>query len=64
MKWEYTSVLFTPETDDSAILNDLGEENWELVAMSPMGKTQGGLPYFLAVFKRPKSESNPSRPRS
>jgi hypothetical protein len=62
MKWEYTSTLFTPSWDEDSILNDLGEERWELAAMLPVGKTEGGLPFFTAIYKRPKNDANPPAP--
>jgi hypothetical protein len=47
MKWEYKLELNLEEKE----LNDLGQEGWELVSVSPCGKDHSYTGFF---FKRPK----------
>lgn len=48
MRWEYHSLHMNDESKDKlrGILDSFGENGWELIAISPMGKM---------FFKRPKN---------
>jgi Domain of unknown function (DUF4177) len=58
MKWEYLTVhgdwISTPETEKSRRrLNELGNEGWELVAIT--GDHAGDARWKTSIFKRPRS---------
>jgi Domain of unknown function (DUF4177) len=48
-QWEYASVPLIPHAI-AEILNNWGEEGWELVQVY----TPGDVPGTIALFKRPK----------
>jgi hypothetical protein len=48
-KWEYVSVPLVPHAVGE-ILNNWGDEGWELVQIYQPGEVPG----VVAVFKRPK----------
>lgn len=57
MKWEYNAVFITGNDDrPEKILNDFGEEGWELIAIRQINTTDNRMnpiQYSQAIFKRP-----------
>ena len=63
MKWEYRTVKLHAkqgwggEFDAQAfdrLLNELGDQGWELVSITDTNLGGGGTRYLVAVLKRPK----------
>jgi hypothetical protein len=62
MKWEYKTIKMATHTtfaggklDEAAfdkMLNDLGGQGWELVAVFPLSQTIGETRDVVAAFKR------------
>ena len=66
MKWEYRTLKLHAqqgwggEFDEQAfdrMLNELGEQGWELVSTLDTNLGGGGTRYLVAVFKRPRETS-------
>jgi hypothetical protein len=53
-KWEYKTEVMKPDNQDT-VLNDLGEECWELV--STITFVRNSVTYVKLFFKRPKQNN-------
>jgi len=53
-RWEYKTLVVKPDQED-VILNELGEESWELVSVVSM--VRNSALYVKLYFKRPKQNS-------
>ncbi|MET3288780.1 DUF4177 domain-containing protein [Brevibacillus fluminis] len=62
-KWEYRTVKYLTtgffggkldETEFDKILNEMGEEGWELVSCFDTNQTHGSSREVVSVFKRKK----------
>jgi len=54
--WAYEEALLAPDETWSGVLNELGEDGWELVALLEDGDPATGEGTVRAVFKRPAVE--------
>ena len=52
MKWEYKHLVTDTFTEGAAMLNSLGDDGWELVAVC---KTE--RKHAMFILKRPKSKA-------
>jgi hypothetical protein len=58
MKWEYRmerlSLARFSKSDALKTLDFLGQDGWELVAVSPTQEDPAGAPENVLIFKRPR----------
>jgi len=54
LKWEYYTYEASTSGPSEKVLNELGNDGWELVAIDPKSPISGTLQSPRYVFKRPK----------
>jgi hypothetical protein len=55
-KWEYKAVRLSAYPGDADVLNQLGQEGWELVSVASdtLGDAYDTKSLFMAYLKRPR----------